>query len=233
MASTLPFYPTRIGDQILWLNNFRNKLPNYGTVLGYTTDEVTAIQGDCDRLAWLMDTLQGAAQSFSHAVTAHIKLLKTGTGSVIVAPPAFTIPSSPAPPANVLPGALKRLMKVISNLKTRTGYTITMGEDLGIVGAEEPAPNPETTKPEIKAVLAAGGKVEIQWKKGVFTGVRIEVDRGNGQWVFLAVDTEPHYIDTASPAAGTAAVWKYRAIYLEGDANFGQWSDTVSIAVQG
>jgi hypothetical protein len=118
-------------------------------------------------------------------------------------------------------------------MKTRSGYTATMGEDLGVIGAEEPAPNPETTKPEIKAVLAAGGKVEIQWRKGGFTGVRIEVDRGNGQWVFLAVDTEPHYIDTLSPAPGTAVVWKYRAIYLEGDANFGQWSDPASIAVQG
>jgi hypothetical protein len=136
-------------------------------------------------------------------------------------------------PANVLPGALKRVMKVIANMKTRSGYTATMGEDLGVIGAEEPAPNPETTKPEIKAVLAAGGKVEIQWRKGGFTGVRIEVDRGNGQWVFLAVDTEPHYIDTLSPAPGTAVVWKYRAIYLEGDANFGQWSDPASIAVQG
>jgi hypothetical protein len=82
-------------------------------------------------------------------------------------------------------------------------------------------------------VLAACGNVEVQWKKGGFTGVRIEVDRGNGQWVFLAVDTEPHYTDTLHLAPGTAAVWKYRAIYLNGDEQFGQWSDPVSIAVQG
>ena len=36
-----------------------------------------------------------------------------------------------------------------------------------------------------------------------------------------------------SIAPGTAAVWKYRAIYLNGDEQFGQWSDPVSIAVQG
>ena len=28
-------------------------------------------------------------------------------------------------------------------------------------------------------------------------------------------------------------LWKYRAIYLQGDAEFGQWSDVVSIAVTG
>ena len=35
------------------------------------------------------------------------------------------------------------------------------------------------------------------------------------------------------PAAGTTALWKYRAIYMDGDEVFGQWSDVVSIAVVG
>ncbi|MEN9573999.1 MAG: hypothetical protein RL514_1854 [Verrucomicrobiota bacterium] len=63
--------------------------------------------------------------------------------------------------------------------------------------------------------------------------MRIEADRGNGQWVFLAMDTEPHYVDTLTLAPGTTALWKYRALYLDGDQPFGQWSDPVQIAVQG
>ena len=59
------------------------------------------------------------------------------------------------------------------------------------------------------------------------------MDRGNGQWVFLAIDTEPHYQDTLAPAPCTAAAWKHRAIYLQGDQPFGQWSDVASVAVQG
>ena len=42
-------------------------------------------------------------------------------------------------------------------------------------------------------------QVEVHWKDGNFTGVRIEVDRGNGQWKFLAVDTELHYLDIPIP----------------------------------
>ena len=75
--------------------------------------------------------------------------------------------------------------------------------------------------------------MEVQWKKSGFTGVRIEVDRGNGIWVYLATDTVPHYLDTLALAPGTTALWKYRAIYLEGDQVFGQWSDVTSIAVTG
>jgi hypothetical protein len=36
-----------------------------------------------------------------------------------------------------------------------------------------------------------------------------------------------------SPAAGATVLWKYRAIYLDGDTVFGQWSDVGSIAVTG
>lgn len=233
MPTTNSYYPSRIGDQIVWLRNFRNKIPYYQATLGYVADDITAVQADCDRLVWLYETFQEAAQSFAQSVTAHIRLLQNGSGNALVAPPAFSLPASPTPPANVLPGAFKRLTNFIRNLKTRPGYTDPIGQDLGIVGAEQPAPDAQTTKPAIKAVLVTGGHVEIQWKKLSFTGVRIEVDRGNNQWVFLAIDTEPHYVDTLTPAPGTAAVWKYRAIYLQGDQPFGQWSDTASIAVQG
>ena len=35
----------------------------------------------------------------------------------------------------------------------------------------------------------------------------------------------------SAQAPGTTALWKYRAIYLNGDEQFGQWSDVVSLAV--
>ena len=72
------------------------------------------------------------------------------------------------------------------------------------------------------------------WVKGGFDAEEIWVDRrGTGQFVFLDIDTKPHYTDPARPAAGATVLWKYRAIYLKGDQIFGQWSDVVSIAVTG
>lgn len=35
------------------------------------------------------------------------------------------------------------------------------------------------------------------------------------------------------PAAGQSALWKYKAICLQGDDRVGQWSDMVSIPVAG
>ena len=60
------------------------------------------------------------------------------------------------------------------------------------------------------------------------------MDRGNGVFVFLALDTFPDYLDTAPlPAADASAVWKYKAIYRLNDKQVGQWSDVASTSVIG
>jgi hypothetical protein len=65
-------------------------------------------------------------------------------------------------------------------------------------------------------------------------GLEILVDRGTGAFGFLALDTIPDYLDTAPlPAAGSSAVWKYKAIYRLADEQVGQWSDVASISVMG
>lgn len=87
-------------------------------------------------------------------------------------------------------------------------------------------------KPVITAQLDAG-QVDIGWMKQGMDGIEIQVDRGTG-FVFLAIDTIPGYTDTAPmPAAGQSALWKYKAIYRQGDDRVGQWSDVVSIPVAG
>lgn len=59
------------------------------------------------------------------------------------------------------------------------------------------------------------------------------MDRGDGKgFVLLTVDTTPNYVDTQPfPAAKT--VWSYKAIYRADDAQVGQWSQPVSVAVGG
>ena len=40
-------------------------------------------------------------------------------------------------------------------------------------------------------------------------------------------------ITAVVPAPGAGAVWKYKGIFLEADAQVGQWSDVKSIPVAG
>jgi hypothetical protein len=48
----------------------------------------------------------------------------------------------------------------------------------------------------------------------------------------LTVDTTPNYVDT-QPFHATKAVWSYKAIYRADDAQVGQWSQPVTVAVGG
>ncbi len=216
MPRTARYYPARIGDQIVWLRNFRNKIGTYQTALGYSADDISAAVADCDRMVWLLDTLQGAASGFGQAVTAHVRLVFTGTGSAAVPPPTVSLPATPAPPANVVPGAQKRLFAFIKNLKTRTAYTVAIGQDLGVIG-EEVTEDPDET-PKAKAA-AKSGEVILNFNKAGHLGVWIESQVANEtEWTFLAIDTSDPYNDTRPlKVAGQPEKRRYRLCFWDGE----------------
>ena len=51
------FYPVRVGDQIIWLTNYRNKLPLFAAALALAAGAVSAAQADCDWLIYVLGTL--------------------------------------------------------------------------------------------------------------------------------------------------------------------------------
>ena len=162
----------------------------------------------------------------------------TTSGPLTPPPPPFTPPAQPTsgtPPAPIVPVAKgwKFTASLVNRIKSHAAYELADGQDLDIEGAEEAGADSATTKPVSKAVRGSGGHVEVQWPKRGFTALKLEVDRGTGTFVYLATATEPHYVDTVTLAPGATALWKYRAIYRDGDQGFGQWSDVGSIAVVG
>lgn len=231
MPRTARFYPARIGDQIVWLRNFRNKIANYMAALGYSADDITAVVADCDRMVWLLDTLQGAASGFSQAVTAHVRLVFNGPGTAPVAPPAFTLPATPAPPANVVPGAQKRLFLFIKNLKTRTAYTPPTGQDLGIIG-DEVTEDPNAF-PDAKAT-ARSGEVVVNFPKDGHLGVWVESQVGNEtEWTHIAIDTSDPYNDTRPlKVAGQPEKRRYRLCFWDGEPTR-VWSPVIEVVFGG
>jgi hypothetical protein len=78
--------------------------------------------------------------------------------------------------------------------------------------------------------MVSGEAVHIGWgnngSRAFLSGCEIQVDRGDGKgYGLLTVDTQPF------PAG--KAVWSYKAIYRADDAQVGQWSQVVSVAVGG
>jgi hypothetical protein len=230
------YYPTRVAEQIIWLENWRNKLPGYGTTLGLSTDQVAAAVADARWLLYVLQSWLPAARAWSLACTDAAEDAQSGDGSALMALPVFTPPTPPTGVVAVNTGALNRTFALVQSIKDSGAYTEAIGSDLGIVGAEQLAPDLTTLAPTFKLTRVATG-VNVAWTWGGFAAfldmIEIQVDRGTGQgFVFLATDTTPGYIDT-TPQPSTPAKWKYRAIFRVNDAPVGQWSNETSITVGG
>ena len=59
------YYPYRLADQIIWLENFRNKLAAYATALDLDSGVVTAAVADARWLIYVIQSWLGAARAWS------------------------------------------------------------------------------------------------------------------------------------------------------------------------
>ena len=57
------YFPLRIGNQIVWLRNFKIKLPLHATTLDLAPADVTAILLDVDTAIYGLETYRGALET--------------------------------------------------------------------------------------------------------------------------------------------------------------------------
>lgn len=220
------YLPKKDEDKKTWLNTFAAKLPSHAANLSVSAAEITSVQNDAAALVYWLGNIDLFATEKEERVQ-YKNILRDGP----IGTPGGVVPSTPtppAPPATVLPGIFPRVTTLIGRIKKSPNYNDSIGKDLGIIGAEQVI-DTVSMKPKLKLVLK-GGQVEVQWQKGDADAIRIEKSVGTGAFVFVAVDTEPHYVDTTVFPA-TPVTWRYRAIYLMSDHPVGQWSDVASITV--
>jgi hypothetical protein len=231
MSNSNRYYPRSIGNQIIWLKNWIDKVGNYQVALAYLLADITATVQDASRVLYLLETVQGEAQSFAVAITGHVNLMQMDDTAAMTAIPGFTLPALPAPPANVMPGALKRIFAFIANLKTRAGYVDAMGLDLEVVStttAVDPMAVP------VGNVVAQSGEVVLTFKKAGYPGVLIQQETGAGTaWTTLAITTSSPYHDVRPLAvAGVPEMRRYRLCFWD-NVPTNNWSATFEVTFGG
>ena len=230
------YYPGRVAQQIIWLENFRNKLPGYKTTLGLTDAQVNGAVADARWLIYLLVSWLPAARAWAQSCTDAIKEAQNGTGGSPQSLPVFTPPAPPSGVVPVNPGALGRIFALVQTIKDSSGTTDPIETDLGLVGSEQSGPDLDTIQPVFVARIVAN-QVFLDWDWGgsgnsaFLDMLELQVDRADGKgWVPLVFDSTPGYTDT-TPFPATATKWKYRGIYRVNDAQVGQWSNDVTILV--
>lgn len=202
----------------------------YKLKYGLTTPEVTDIVDGDKYFKYWLDVLD-EVDAFKKKVTGFKNELRDGVapGASASTPPA--VPVFAAAPTAVEPGIFSRSTAIGNRIKKHKDYVVSDGNDMGLEGTAQPAPDLVGAQAQIKIVLIAGHP-EIKWTKGLFDAIWIEVDRDGSGYKFLALDTIPDYTDTAALPA-RAETWKYRAIYIFHDDQVGKWSNEVSVTVKG
>lgn len=211
----------------LQLDNFASKLPLYATLFGFTPSEVEGIVDDAAHFSWMIKSYL-MIETHKKEWTRYKNIQKKGETHVTTNP-APVAPVLKVMPTAVAPGVEFRFRTMVNRIKAHQNYTKSIGQNLGIEKSVEIL-DIDAAQPVLKAVMR-GGKVNLLWKKGRYSGILIEKDSGNG-FVLLDRDFTPPFVDNSPlPASGESAIWMYRASYLLKDEKVGVWSDIVTITV--
>ena len=225
------YFPSRIANQITWLDNYRQKIAVHGPTCGVAAGDVTATVNDARWCIHVLSSWLSDVRAFAPAATDAVDLVLTGEGTSAVTLPAFTAPALPAGVTAALPGALNRIFTLIGTLKRHPAYTEAIGTDLSVVGPEET----EKSTPKFRPDVLQGSScqcVKLTFYKYTHMGVHIESKRGTGGWEFLAVDTESPYLDERPLlAAGQPEVREYRMRFWDKGTANGDWTDVAKVTV--
>jgi hypothetical protein len=215
------------------LETFSSVIDTYASSLGLDADKVTELKKAITYYSFVFNKNE-IYHDYSKAIVQHKALVGKGAGGTVMVPfpalPALgTVPDAPAEP-----NVRATFGSMIQDAKRSANFTTSVASSLGVLYVPGSF-NPEDGKPTFKISFSSGGHPNLIWVKGLYDGVEIWKDSGDGQgWKKLDKDFRPDFIDKSDlPAAGKSVVWKYKMIYIYKDDIAGQWSDEMSVTVVG
>jgi len=227
------FLPGGDDERNTWLDNFAAKLPLYGAKYGISAADMQAVQNGHAWWAAIL-TYQSQFMSYGNTITAFKAALRNGLEAGATLSP-LTVPSPTLPDTKPQPGIFALVSSLANTIKNSPDYSVADGNDLGIEGTPQAKPDPSTLVPDLSVVRGSGGHPELKWHKQNMPMLDICVDRSQGKgWEKLDTSDQNRYTDTHElPPAGSAAVWRYKAIYKHKGAQVGQWCEPVPVSVMG
>ncbi len=245
------YLPTKENDRITWLNNFALKLATYAMQFNLTPAQVGWVQTAALFYAYIIGRIDSAKNEVTSLVAFKNKLSFTTDNEPLGPVPQ---PELPMEPMAVPSGIFTTVARMVADIKNSPNYTASIGEDLRIIGEETTTQDPALLKPTLKIVLGTGGHPQLSWVKKGADLTNVYVDRGTGFILLRSVTgnklTDNYPLPSATTAAppttpappssgsgnasaapAAAAVWRYRIVYVKDDAETGQYSDPISVAV--
>ena len=217
-------------ERSVWLAHFRTKLPVHRMELGFSLDDIASTLADIDFYIWLVQSWSSAVRKNAMEASAFKTLIRTGSGSELVALPVHVV--FDPEPVPVLPGVLTRLFNLIQRIKMAATYNLVVGKDLGIISTQSTA---DSDVPDFTVTTERGSTIErfkLNFTKYNHGGVIVESRRNGGPWEVLGFAvTKPWYDDRALLVDTAPEVREYRLRWWDkGEAN-GEYTPVQKVTV--
>lgn len=119
----------------------------------------------------------------------------------------------------------------VRRIKARADYVQSLGQQLGIEGAELKN-DMETAMPSLSVVDKTGGKVVVSFNKYHSDGINLYCQRENdNDWMLLGRATQSPYVDQRPLLqAGKPELRRYSAVFMQHDQEVGNFSNDVVVS---
>ncbi len=217
-------------ERCVWLAHFRTKLPAHRMEIDFSLDDIASTLADIDFYIWLVQSWSPAVRKNAMEASAFKALIRTGSGSELVALPAHVV--FDPEPVLVLPGVLTRLFNLIQRIKMVATYNLVVGKDVGIIGTQSTA---DSDVPDFTVTTERGPTIErvkLTFTKYNHGGVIVESRRNGGPWEVLGIAvTKPWYDERALLVDTAPEIREYRLRWWDkGDAN-GEYTPVQKVTV--
>jgi hypothetical protein len=223
------WWPGRIGQQLVLIENFSQKIPVYAPQLPLTPAQV-------DKLLELCEAIRGSITFVEESRTAMQSSTQWRDNTLLGE--QIGTPAGPAPAFPVLgdpgyeTGSLRQFFRYRDLIMALPGYTEAIGKDLMLIGAE-PAPASELDiAPEISVRPLGSDLVNISGSMQGNSVLKVEYMPDGGDWreigivTNLPVKLEVDRDDPRTPERG----W-FRAIFYNKNRTVGTYSPDYPVVV--
>lgn len=215
-----------------WLDNFYNQLlASLAEKYGVTGKMAQLEKDKLWTRYWVGAKL--TAKSQEEQLTKFVEDIANGAlGSPPPTDPVWALPTDL--PGNVPPGIKARIREIAATIKAQKSiYTTADGELLGIIPPDEADRDPADFTPDLKLRSLANFALEANCRLFGLDALRIEFRYKGGDWQYAATLTSnPGVFNIHPQVAGQAEQIEIRAIYIEKNEHYGNFSPTYTAIIQ-
>lgn len=223
------WWPGSMPEQLVSIQNFRSKIESYATRLGLTPAQVTAAVALCDAFIGAVNATEQCRLTMV-AMTAWREAVLYGSPEGAPSPPAPVFPVVGA--TDYSNAVVSQFMRLRDLIVASPGYTLEIGEDLRIVGAENLPPSPANLRPEFKNVTVNGLTINVTGSMQGMDALRVEYSPKGGSFKTVAFLTNtPGGFQITPAAAGQPETGHIRAVYIKRNAEVGNFSADYPVTV--